>query len=162
MSYSETVEVAGRCLCFRTQRAARILARRFDQAFKPHGLTNGQFSLLMALNRPEPAAMGPLADFLGMDRTTLTAALKPLQRRGLVESKANAKDKRVRGLITTDQGRALIAQLLPIWRAEHDRLDAELSWLGTTPATLRDGLGAIGSMGREATKDETAPNGGRR
>ncbi|MBA5760426.1 MarR family transcriptional regulator, partial [Escherichia coli] len=66
------------------QRAARNLARIFDDALRPLDLTNGQFSLLMSLNRPKPAPMKSVASLLAMDRTTLTAALKPLERRGLV------------------------------------------------------------------------------
>jgi len=42
------------CLCLHLQRAARAVARRFDEALRPLGLTSGQFSLLMSLNRPEP------------------------------------------------------------------------------------------------------------
>ena len=61
--------VAGTCLCLHAQRAARALARLFDTALGPHGLTNGQFSLLMALNAPEPPTIGRLAEFLAMDRT---------------------------------------------------------------------------------------------
>ena len=76
-----TLEVRDRCLCLRVQRAARNLARRFDTALKPFGLTNGQFSILMSLNRPEPPRISDLAPFLAMDRTTLTAAFKVLERR---------------------------------------------------------------------------------
>ena len=42
---------------------------------RPLDLTNGQFSLLMSLNRPQPAPMKSVASLLAMDRTTLTAAL---------------------------------------------------------------------------------------
>ena len=52
--YETTLFVRDHCLCLYAQRAARALARRFDDALRPLGLTNGQFSLLMALNRPEP------------------------------------------------------------------------------------------------------------
>ena len=72
-----TIMVRDSCLCLHVQRAARALARRFDEALRPFGLTNGQFSLLMSLNRPVPPPMGPVAFLLAMDRTTLTAALKP-------------------------------------------------------------------------------------
>src|ERR1700751_23070 len=85
LPYPRTLEVRDACLCLHVQRAARALARRFDEAFRPVGLTNGQFSLLMSLNRPTPAAMGSVTSLLATDRTTLTAALKPLERRGLLE-----------------------------------------------------------------------------
>src|SRR5690606_30297696 len=90
--YETTLFVRDTCLCLHAQRAARALARRFDDALRPLGLTNGQFSLLMALNRPEPPPMGPVATVLAMDRTTLTAALKPLERRGLVAVEADPRD----------------------------------------------------------------------
>ncbi len=123
---SATHEVRDRCLCLHVQRAARALARRFDEALRPFGLTNGQFSLLMSLNRPEPPRIGDLAPFLAMDASTLTAALKPLRRRGLVSVTADAEDARARRLALTDAGREALKAALPAWRAAHDALDAGL------------------------------------
>jgi DNA-binding MarR family transcriptional regulator len=145
LPYSTTHEVRDTCLCLHTQRAARVIARAFDAAFRPHGLTNGQFSLLMALNRPEPPRVGDLAPLLGMDRTTLTAALKPLEARGLVAAAPGA-DRRTRRLALTDAGRAALAAALPDWHATQVALAARLS----TPdaAALRAGLDAI--AGRDA------------
>ena len=138
LPFEATIQVRDACLCLHAQRAARSLARQFDEAFRPLGLTNGQFSLLMSLNRPEPPPLGPVAQFLAMDRTTLTAALKPLERRGLVESAADPSDRRSRLLRLTEAGHALLQQALPIWRAEHGKIDA-----GFTPdqgAALREAL----------------------
>src|SRR5918998_2345804 len=90
--YEVTIKVRDTCLCLHVQRAARAVARRFDIALRPLGLTNGQFSLLMSLNRPKPPAMGSVAALLAMDRTTLTANLKPLERRGLVQVEADPSD----------------------------------------------------------------------
>ena len=92
------------CLCLHVQRTARALARRFDEALRPVGLTNGQFSLMMSLNRPEPASIKSVAALLGLDRTTLTAALKPLERRGLVKVTTDRADKRSRCLLLTSSG----------------------------------------------------------
>lgn len=121
------VHVAETCLCLHTQRAARALARLFDNALRPFGLSNGQFSLLMALNRPEPPSIGVLAPFLAMDRTSLTAALKPLGRRGLVQIKPDKADRRSRLVEITAEGVALLEAALPAWRETHARLDAALS-----------------------------------
>ena len=104
LPYETTLLVRDCCLCLHVQRAARTLARRFDDALRPFGLTNGQFSLLMSLNRPEPPSMGPVASLLAMDRTTLTAALKPLERRGLVEVLRDPSDRRSRILKLTGEG----------------------------------------------------------
>ncbi|MFO0987731.1 MAG: MarR family transcriptional regulator [Alphaproteobacteria bacterium] len=120
-----THAVRDTCICLHVQRAARALARRFDEALRPLGLTNGQFSLLAALNRAEPARLGQVAELLAMDRTTLTAALKPLERRGLVGVAVDQSDRRGRRLELTPAGHALLAAALPVWRREHARFEAE-------------------------------------
>src|SRR5215470_876712 len=116
LPFEITAEVRDTCLCLHLRRAARALARRFDEALRPVGLTNGQFSLLMSLNRPEPAAMSDVARLLAMDRTTLTAALKPLERRGLITITIHEADRRSRRLALTPAGRALLVAALPVWR----------------------------------------------
>jgi DNA-binding MarR family transcriptional regulator len=125
--YGTTLHVRDHCLCLHAQRAARGLARRFDDALRPLELTNGQFSLLMSLNRPEPPSIGAVAGLLGMDRTTLTAALKPLERRGLVEATADARDRRSRLLTLTRHGRVLLKRAVPIWKRTHVELDRLLT-----------------------------------
>ena len=118
-----TIEVRDGCLCLHAQRAARALARRFDEALRPFGLTNQQFSLLVALNRPAPPTMAPVAELLGMDRTTLTAALKPLENRGLLAVEADPTDKRSRRIRLTGMGHAALLRALPKWREIHAELE---------------------------------------
>jgi DNA-binding MarR family transcriptional regulator len=115
------------------------LARRFDEALRPLDLTNGQFSLLMSLNRPKPPSMGSVASLLAMDRTTLTAALKPLERRGLVVAEADPMDRRSRLLQLTPAGRALLSRAVPIWEHTHAAVEAGL----TEPDHLRNSLRAL-------------------
>lgn len=124
--FETTLLVRDTCLCLHVQRAARALARRFDEALRPLGLTNGQFSLMMSLNRPEPAPMGPVATLLAIDQTTLTAALKPLERRGWVNIMPNPRDRRARLLSLTPSGRAMLAAAVPIWKATHAALEERL------------------------------------
>jgi DNA-binding MarR family transcriptional regulator len=122
--FETTLLVRDTCLCLHAQRAARALARRFDEALRPVGLTNGQFSLLMSLNRPSPAPMRAVASLLAMDRTTLTAALKPLERRGLVELRPDPKDGRSRLITLTPDGSSLLARAVPIWESTHQAVQA--------------------------------------
>ncbi len=124
LTFATTIEVRDSCLCLHVQRAARALARRFDEAFRPVGITHGQFSLLMSLNRPQPARMRDVAGLLAMDRTTLTANLKPLERRGLVEVAADPADRRGRLLVLTEGGRGLLAEAMPLWRRTQESLGA--------------------------------------
>ena len=140
VSLETTIHVRDHCLCLHAQRAARALARRFDLAMRPAGITSGQFSLLMSLNRPDAPRIGSVANLLAMDRTTLTANLKPLERRGLVEVIPDEKDRRSRRLVLTDAGREVLAMATPIWTATHANVEAEL---GVDPAVLRQGLRAI-------------------
>ena len=121
--YPATLLVRDRCLCLHVHRAARALARRFDEALRPLHLTNGQFSLIMSLNRPKAPPMAAVASLLAMDRTTLTAALKPLVRRRLVAAKVDPADRRSRLLTLTPQGRSLLARALPIWQRTHSEVE---------------------------------------
>jgi DNA-binding MarR family transcriptional regulator len=119
LPYPATLEVRDACLCLHVQRAARMLARRFDEALRPYDLTHGQFSLLLSLNRPEAPTMGSVADLLAMDRTTLTANLKPLERRGLLTIAVDSQDKRSRRLGITAAGRKLLNKAFPVWKSTH-------------------------------------------
>ena len=132
------------CLCLDVQRASRAIGRRFDQAFRPLGLNNGQFSLLMTLNRPTPLTMIGLAEHLAMDRTTTTANLKPLERRGLVEVRRDEQDARIRRIVLTEAGRAVLAEAVDRWRAANDSVVASLG--GTDLAAFRSALRTIAGV----------------
>ena len=128
-------------LCLHLQRAARVIGRRFDESLKPLDLTNGQVSLLIALSRPEAPRISDVAAELAMDRTTLTANLKPLVRRGLIEITPDEQDKRIRRVALTEMGHDLLGQAVPIWKGMHaevvagghleqpQRLIEDLRWL---------------------------------
>ncbi len=141
LPFEITLQVRDTCLCLHVQRAARAVARRYDEVLRPLGLTNGQFSLLMSLNRPEPPTMGQVSAVLAMDRTTVTANLKPLERRGLVEVQVDEKDRRSRRLKLTSAGRRLLAEAMPLWE-KAQTINEELI-PGTDPERLRADLRAL-------------------
>jgi DNA-binding MarR family transcriptional regulator len=136
-----TRHVRDTCLCLHLQRAARAVARRFDAALRPLELTNGQFSLLMSLNRPHSASISSVSALLAMDRTTLTANLKPLERRGLVMVSVDDADKRSRCLTLTPAGRALLVEALPVWRRTHAAIERLVT--RSDPDRLRADLRAL-------------------
>ena len=138
MSHAFTHRVRDTCLCLHVQRAARALARRFDEALRPLALTQGQFSLLMSLNRPQPPSVGEVSALLAMDRTTVTANIKPLERRGLVKVRVDTDDRRNRRLELTASGRALLAAAAPIWKRTHAATERRLK--SSTPDILRASL----------------------
>ncbi|MCR8723456.1 MarR family winged helix-turn-helix transcriptional regulator [Frigidibacter sp. ROC022] len=138
----ETVlEIRDSCLCLAAQRAARLLARRFDRVFAPLGLTNGQFSLLVALSADWSPRLGTLAELLAMDHATVTAAMRTLSRHGLVTLETDPADARARIPRLTEAGRARVARAVPLWRAEHARINAALE--PEARAALPDLLGQL-------------------
>jgi DNA-binding MarR family transcriptional regulator len=136
-----THNVRDSCLCLHLQRAARALARRFDAALRPVGLTSGQFSLLMSLNRAAPPTMGQVSALLAMVRTTLTANLKPLERRELVTVTVDPADRRARRTRLTPAGRTALAAAVPIWERTHGEIERLLG--GSSPERLRADLRAL-------------------
>jgi DNA-binding MarR family transcriptional regulator len=133
------------CVCLHLQRAARAVGRLYDAAFRPLGLTHEQFSLLMMLARPEAPSIGVLAAELVLDRTTLTANLKPLARQGWLVVAPDPLDRRSRRVHLTSAGRALLAEALPRWRSVQRQASAargRVDW----PA-LREGLHDLAAIG---------------
>lgn len=142
ISFDTTLHVRDTCLSLHVRRAARAVARHFDEALRPVALTNGQFSLMMALNRPEPPTMAEVATLLAMDRTTLTADLKPLERRGLVTVTVDAADRRSRRLELTAAGQKVLAAAVPLWTAAEAAAERLLP-AGTDVDRLRAALRAL-------------------
>jgi DNA-binding MarR family transcriptional regulator len=136
-----THHIRDHCLCLHLQRAARAMARQFDEALRPLGLTNGQLSLLISLNRPMPPSMGSVAVLLALARTTLTANLKPLERRGLAKVTIDPADKRSRRLLLTPAGGALLAAAVPVWQRAHAATERRLT--DSDPTRLRSDLRAL-------------------
>jgi DNA-binding MarR family transcriptional regulator len=139
-TFDTAQRIRDRCLCLHAQRAARALARHFDNALRPVGLSNGQFSLLVSLNRPAPAAMGSLSELLAMDRTTLTANLKPLERRRLLKIAVDPDDRRSRRVSLTPAGKALLRKAVPLWQQAHAETER---LVGMDPGGLRAALRAL-------------------
>ena len=124
--------IGATCLALHVRRAARQVARIYDQALRPVGLSNGQFSLLTMLAAKADWEMQPLADALGADQSSLTAAIKPLKRRGLVEARADDKDRRVRRLALTRSGDQLLDRALPLWGEAQGRAEAAIESASNT------------------------------
>lgn len=103
------------CLCFNLRRTTRVLTQAYDAALQPAGLTVSQFSVLSVIAVAAPIAMRRLAAWLGMDRTTLTRALRPLERDGLVQI-VQGKDRRERRMALTALGRERLKAAMPHWQ----------------------------------------------
>lgn len=134
-------QVRDACLCLHVRRAARTLTRRYDEALHPLGINNGQFSLMITISRPKAPTIGAVAALLAMDRATLTANLKPLERRGMVEVVVDPNDKRSRLLTLTATGQALLARAIPLWERIQGSIESQV--VGSDPDRLRHDLCAL-------------------
>lgn len=113
------------CACLAARKEAQRLTRAFDDRLRPHGLTISQFSMLARLVLAGPTPMARLAEGLGIDRTTMTRNLALGEKRGLVRS---GRDGRERIVQVTPAGAALARAALPAWRAAQETaLAAEVS-----------------------------------
>ena len=155
MNEDDAKRVSETCICLAVQSASRAVGRRFDEAFRHLGLNNWQFSLLMALSRSEPPSMSAIASALATDRTTITANLKPLERRGLVEVMQIDPDRRLRRVRLTSSGRDLLTEAVACWEQVNSDL---LERLGDVDLkALRAGLlSVVGSARLDATGDHSS------
>ncbi len=107
------------CACSAARRQSRELTRFYDRAMRGSGLRTSQFNLLATLIQTGPMAATRLADFLGLDRTTLTRNLRPLVRDGLVVIEDGA-DRRVHNAAITAKGQEAARNAFPSWRKAQD------------------------------------------
>ncbi|HSE66282.1 MAG TPA: MarR family transcriptional regulator [Gemmatimonadales bacterium] len=147
---STTFAPSTTCVCFHLRRAARAVTQTYERALAPSGLLPGQYSLLTVLHRFGPQPLSALAELMGMDRTTLTRNLRPLERDGLVRVKSGDKqDQRIRRVGLTAAGERKWQEADPLWAQVHRRMVAGLGTDGW-PA-LRDQLSsAIAAAGQSA------------
>ncbi|HEU5153108.1 MAG TPA: MarR family transcriptional regulator [Gemmatimonadales bacterium] len=138
------------CVCFHLRRAARAVTQTYERALAPAGILPGQFSLLTVLHRFGPQPLSALAELMGMDRTTLTRNLRPLERDGLVRVKAgDREDQRIRRVMLTSSGERKWQKAEPLWAQVHGQIVEGLGPDGWP--VLRDQLtSAIAAAGQSA------------
>lgn len=103
------------CLCHHIRRGARVVTRVYDTALAPSGITAGQFVILTAIAALRPMPTPVLREILGMDRTSLTRTLKPMEANGLIAITAGA-GRRGGQVNLTAEGGAVLREAAPLWR----------------------------------------------
>lgn len=143
------------CTCQRLRRAARKASQIYDGRMAAVGLTGAQFALLAHLfgaqRRGAFATVSRLADAAGMDPTTLTRNLKPLERNGLIAREHDPADRRTRRLRLTELGLSRFAAGAVCWRQAQDELTQRLG-----PAALGLDAALVAAMaGLEAVAPQS-------
>jgi DNA-binding MarR family transcriptional regulator len=121
VSKKEMLYYASACACFNFRKASRAVTQLFDKTLQPVGLRSTQLVVLLAAGIYDKPTMAQLAEVIVSDRTTLTRALKPLFRRGLLEN-IRGTDKRKNGILLTLKGHKTIRQAVPYWRKAQNRV----------------------------------------
>ena len=103
------------------------------------GLRATQLAVLVAAGADDVVSITSLAKFMGMDRSTLTRNLAPLEREGLIRV-GNEGWRRSRTVEITKQGRSRLREALPLWQKAQERLRQKL---GGRWAVIRDDLDGL-------------------
>jgi len=114
-------ELIAQCACFDLRKATRAVSRMYDDFLRDEGLNITQFSLLRLLRTEKELSISTLGRYMVMDRTSITRALAPLERDGLIDSRPGA-DKRIRIVSVTNKGRKLVEDAEPKWRQAQEAL----------------------------------------
>jgi DNA-binding MarR family transcriptional regulator len=107
------------CVCTAARRQSRELTRAFEKAMRGSGVRGTQFTLLATLVQTGPLPTTRLADFQGLERTTLTRNLARLVRDGFVRID-EGEDRRVRRVAITPAGEDAARRAYPFWKKAQD------------------------------------------
>jgi len=105
--------------------ASRAVTRLYDDRLRPVGLRATQLVLLVAIGSGEAVSITALAKLIGMDRSTLTRNLAPLERDGLVRV-GNEGWRRSRTIEITKKGSARSREALSFWEKAQNTLRKKL------------------------------------
>jgi DNA-binding MarR family transcriptional regulator len=118
------------CRCFAVRKASRAVTQHYDRALRKSGMRISQFNTLVVLTQTGALPMQNLAEFMGMDRTSLTRNLQPPVRKRWIKILPGEEDRRVRIVSITPAGIAALRKAMPAWKAAQAGADAVLKQMG--------------------------------
>lgn len=114
------------CNCYSLRRAARTVTRQYAEIMRDTGLQATQYSILAMLSDGERLSISELADDLGLERTSMSRTLRPMEREGLVALSSEGF-RRKRAIEVTAAGFSRYQQCLPLWRTAQARFAKKYS-----------------------------------
>jgi DNA-binding MarR family transcriptional regulator len=149
-----------------TTRSPIALARRFFQIttavtaevhdHEKTGLRHPEFGLMVRIHDTPGLDQNSLADWMTLDRTTISTLVFRLEQQGLIERAVNGADRRARELRLTPAGKAMHDRVRPKTQAAQERI------LGVLTATERRTFVEMLSRVIEANEAYARPGAGRR
>ncbi|MBV9533561.1 MAG: winged helix-turn-helix transcriptional regulator [Bradyrhizobium sp.] len=118
-------EILENCMCHRARMAARAVTRLYDDMLRPIGLRATQLDVLVAIGSGEVVSITALAKLMGMDRSTLTRNLAPLEREGLIRV-GNEGWRRSRTVEITKKGSGRLREASSLWQKAQENLRQKL------------------------------------
>jgi DNA-binding MarR family transcriptional regulator len=110
-------DLTDRSLSFLVRRALRAFVVRLADRLTPHDISVAEWAVLRMLWQQEGLTQVALADRMRVQKSSLTAVLNSLERKGLLRRRRREDDRRKQHLLLTPHGRGLEAKLLPIGAA---------------------------------------------
>ncbi|MDD3879227.1 MAG: MarR family transcriptional regulator [Syntrophomonas sp.] len=95
------------CLNFVLTKAQQSVHQLFKAELMPYGVTPGQYSVLKCLWKDNGQTVKQLAEHLYLDSSTVTGILDRMEQKGMIEKKADPKDRRALQVLLTEKGQAL-------------------------------------------------------
>lgn len=106
------------------------MTQHYDRALRKSGMRVSQFNTLTVLTQTGPLPMASLAEFMGLDRTSLTRNLQPPVKKRWIRIIPSEEDRRVRMVSITAAGVTALRKAVPAWRAAQTGVDAVLQQAG--------------------------------
>jgi DNA-binding MarR family transcriptional regulator len=102
------------CACFNVRKSARVITKHYDDALQSLELKPTQFTILAILSSVDSITVTDLADYMILDRTTLTRNLRPLEKQGMIKTGAG-EDRRKRMISLSKKGLNILKEAIPLW-----------------------------------------------
>lgn len=131
-------------LMYQLTLTSRLQERRLDDGLRAHGLTRITWCILLAVANEAITQPSDIAEFIGVDRTACSRALRQMEGQGWIARRNGEPDRRTTHVALTPAGRALLLAATPvaIENSEHflSKLEpGDAETLGRLMARLREG-----------------------
>ena len=118
------------CTCSKLRQLTRKMTAIYDHHLAADELTISQYTLLSRIGKYGPVGVIPLAANMGMDRSTMSRALKPLMSSGWIQTVdlplEMLTDKRSFGVSLSADGERKWKASMPNWRKAQDEISTIL------------------------------------
>ncbi len=122
---TEIKDIGRKCMALRSRMAARTVTRAYDAALKPIGLRITQFTVLACIATELTDSISALADYMAVERTTLTRNLQLLESKGLIIIGEEGY-RRSRKMRLTAEGASILSAAIPIWESTQEDLKQKM------------------------------------